>query len=241
MAVGYIFTVDDLVKRVNFMLFGTTTIDSVYDTDIRWALEQAMVEWAVETRPQDLITTGTVTTANGTSEYSLPDDFWEMAPAGVRINQDPYYTLTWIPKSSFQRYELDGTATTGTPTHYILLARQAADAVFKMRLYPTPNATLSVKVDYYALPTKIRDSASGDGAVIDRRLPPALIGALPMRAAMNFPNLLDASQLGAFNARWQDVLRLSRDTAVKQGGVQIVPDLMDGGVDFGPRAPSVIV
>ena len=240
MAVTYIYLVDDLVKRVNFMLFGTTTIDSVYDTDIRWALELAMVEWATETRPQDLTTTGTVTTADGTSEYSLPDDFWELRPMGVRINQSPYYTLTPIQKTTFQRYELDSQTGTGTPTHYILVSRNASSAEFKIRLYPTPNAILSVKVDYTALPAKIRDTTSADGTYMDKRLPPALIGALPMRAAMSFPHLLDSAQLGGYTARWQDIMRISRDTANKQGGAQIVPEPGDLGLGWGLRAPDTL-
>lgn len=240
MAVTYIYLVDDLVKRVNFALFGTTTIDSVYDTDIRWALELAMVEWAVETRPQDLTTTGTITTADGTSEYSLPDDFWELRPAGVRINASPWYTLQPIPKPTFQRYELDGTGTTGTPTHYVLLSRSSSTAEFKIRLYPTPNAILSIKVDYVALPAKIRDTVAGDGTYIDKRLPPALIGALPSRAAMSFAHLLDSAQLNACAARWADAMRISKDTAVKQGGAQIIPEPMSDAFDFGPRAPGTL-
>lgn len=247
MAVAHIYLVDDLVKRVNFAITNSTTVDSTLDSDIRWALEEALMNWIVETRPQDLTTTGTVTTANGTAEYSLPDDFWEMRPNGVRIDGSPYTTLCHLQKEAFQRLQLYSNTGTGTPSHYAILQRSASTAIMSIRFYPIPNATLSIKVDYVALPSRPSTTTSGDGAYLDKRVPPALILPLVRRAALiGFSHMLDASQQAAFADAWATALRLSKDTAVKQGGVIVTPEAWNPATDGGGygdgafQAPNIL-
>lgn len=242
MANNYLYLVDDLVKRVNFAVTGSTTVDDALNVDIRWALEAAQLEWLFATRPQDVTTTGSVTTADGTAEYALPDDFWEMRPQGVRLNASPFTTLSYLTQAEFQRYQLHSVTTTGTPSAYVLLARSASTGLMQIRFMPIPNAILTVKVDYVPLPQKLRDTTSGDGTYIDKRVPSGLVLPLARHAAvLGFSHMLDAAQIRAFEKAWEKALEISRDTAVKQGGVVAVPHGYDYDLDGAITSPTTLV
>ena len=242
MANNHLYLVDDLVKRINFAVTGSTTVDDALTVDARWALEAAIMEWVLATRPQDVTTTGTVTTADGTAEYALPDDFWEMRPNGVRLNASPYTTLRYMTQAEFQRYEFHSITTTGTPVYYAILSRSSSTGLMQIRFLPIPNATLTIKVDYVPLPAKVRDTTSGDGTYIDKRVPSGLVIPLAHRAAvLGFSHMLDAAQIGAFERSWQEALRMSRDTAVKQGGVVAVPHGYDYETDGLIVPPTTVV
>lgn len=235
MAVSYQYLVDDLVKRVNFAITGSTTVDDALDTDIRWALEAAQLEFVQTTKPDDFVTTGTVTTANGTAEYDLPDDFREMRPNGVRLAASPYTTLQYLSKTEFQRYQFHSLTGASTPYAYTLLSRSASTAVFTIRFLPIPDATLSIKVDYNALPTRIATTTLAGGSYVDRRLPPALIHALIYRAALHFPQLLQPSQLNSYAEMWMKAMSMARESAIKQEGVLATP------ADYDPRMDTAFV
>jgi hypothetical protein len=57
---------------------------------------------------------------------------------------------------------------------------------------------------------------------------------------LEFSHLLDASQRESARENWANAMRISKDTAIKQGGAQIIPEPMSDAFDFGPRAPGTL-
>lgn len=234
--------VDNIVARACERLINTSTVPTELDTRLRWACDDAIRSYVSETRPQDFITTATKSIVAGTSEYACPDDFFEFMPDGVRFDSTDYRKLSYMTREQYDRMGFERMQATGNPIYYIPEYRKASDASFYYKLWPTPSANFTLRLYYRAIPTSVRATTSGDGTYLDKRLPTMMVHRLIEGIIMQFPDYLDAGTLAWAEKRWQDAIRLGKDSSTKQAGEPLIPDEMSGARRFeeGPIPPLTL-
>jgi hypothetical protein len=188
--------IDTLVARVSFALANDATPPSGMDPEIRWAIQHTISEMVNTANPGSFRVDGTLTTANGTSTYDLADDFSQMIDSSVKLSVSDFRTLRLIPEFQYNDWQLDRDQRSGTPEAYFVRAKSSSNGAWSIRLWPTPTSVLTVAYRYRAIPAKMYDSVSGDGAILDKRFQPELFAAVRSGAILRFPNYLsDADKL----------------------------------------------
>lgn len=111
----------------------------VTDDEIDRRINEAMFEVAGLFVHNRLKRDTTITTASGTEEYALPADYW-----WARVYKDETNTqrLTWKRLEWIEEME-DGS--TGEPLYYHIEDEH-------VRLYPTPNAVMTIRLWYISRP-----------------------------------------------------------------------------------------
>ena len=208
-------TLGDLVSRVSFILTNSATAPTALATEIKWALNWAMRElFATHDFPSFKVET-TLSTANGTADYALPDDFVKIIEPGLYFDASPRETLHYYEEQD--RVELglmELYSTARKPEWWTIRGRSTTTGAFQLRLLPTPDATYSIRYTYYAHPALLAGQA--DGTEIDRRYPREMDEALVTLAALNpqFTAYLLADQQQTLFLKYQkfiqDVPRRSR-------------------------------
>jgi len=106
---------------------------------IRW-LNQSYLEVVAMTRPQLLSGSETVTTVSGTAEYTFSED--NVLTIDDCIDTTVHQPLYPISEHQYNQFNLGG-STTGTPSYYYNSGVDS-NGLFKVTLWPTPNAVHSV-------------------------------------------------------------------------------------------------
>jgi hypothetical protein len=102
---------------------------------------------------------GTITTASGTREYSLPADFYQLVSMWETTNSR---RLAGMSRSRWVDFvEARSTIPEGVPCAYCLFGWDATTGRRRVRLYPTPGGIYTVKVFYYWYPDDISESNDG--------------------------------------------------------------------------------
>ena len=120
-------------------------------TQYNTAIDRAQEQFALDTRA--LWRDESWTTAINDATYALPSDFqWE-----------DWVTYDGVELKPISRHEIsrlagiDWTATTGTPTHYIVDPEEAQKQV---RLYPIPQDTKTLIMRYFPIPASLSSDSS---------------------------------------------------------------------------------
>lgn len=199
-------TIDNLVIPVYFHLSNVwassiSGVDTNLVSPIKWALHCALRELVERTEHAGFRVAGSVTTANGTATYDLPDDFHREIEEGVKFAASDYRTLKYISPQEWDAAMLDANTTRADPYLYTLIGRNTSTAAARIKFYPTPSSTRTVTVNYLAFPTKIYDLANG--TAIDKRVPPEYHHILPSGAMRHMPRYISDADWQKHAALWE--------------------------------------
>lgn len=110
--------------------------------------------------------TGTLNTSQGTQEYSLSSNFATMDAQNiisVAIQGASQSKLTYWPYNQLRANQPDfDYIGTGIPTRYYIKSGSIG-------FWPSPDATYSVAIDYFNLPTEMSDDADEPSLPVDYR------------------------------------------------------------------------
>jgi len=133
-------TGSEFVDMLRDMLGGETEETLSETRLLRW-LDQSHLEVVAAVKPSLLDGSETVTTADGTAEYTFTyDNVMEITDA---INNTSHQPLYPINEHQYNQFNLGGTQT-GSPSYYYNSGADTAGKV-KVTLWPTPNAVYSVE------------------------------------------------------------------------------------------------
>lgn len=121
-------------------------------------VREGMFDLAVQTFTPSLLDVSTFSTVNGTSTYSLagnPLRVASMSLGGLTL-KDTNISRLIVESPGFN------SASTGSPTHWFLIGR-GTSGESKVRLWPTPNATLTVTVVSLRAPAAL----PGSGQILE--------------------------------------------------------------------------
>ena len=187
--------VDTLVDRVSFAVTNNATCDNDLDVEIRWALNEKLLDLVTRSNHWGLRTDASFATVASQSEYALADDFHELIDSSVVFTTNDKRTLLYMPETDFNDFWLQTRNSQARPTHYWVRTRSPATGVATIKLWPTPVAVDTVAYRYRAVPTLINTTVRGAGDVLDRRFPIEHVPTLIHGAVTHFPNYLNAQDL----------------------------------------------
>jgi hypothetical protein len=132
-------TVGDLVSRVSFVLTNDTTAPSGLTTDIKWALDAALDEFANKYDLPQFRAEDTVSWVADQKDYALPDDFRRIVEPSLRYTDGPKYTLSYVELQEWDRLEADRFANDQSrPRFYTIMGADATTGALQIRPLPTP-------------------------------------------------------------------------------------------------------
>jgi hypothetical protein len=179
-------TVGDLVSRVSFVLTNDTTAPSGLTTDIKWALDAALDEFANKYDLPQFRAEDTVSWVADQKDYAMPDDFRRIVEPSLRYTDGPKYTLSYVELQEWDRLEADRFANDQSrPRFYTIMGADATTGALQIRPLPTPSAAADLSFVYISKPTPI--SSASDVTLVDRRFPTHLYHALVEMAVTKFP------------------------------------------------------
>lgn len=231
--------IETLTARVHFAIANTATVDTTLKTEIKWALHCALRELIERTEHSGFRVIGSLTTANGTKTYALPDDFHREIEEGVKFAASDYRTLTYISEQDYDSKMLDANTTTGDPYLYMIRGRNSTSAAAQMSFYPTPSSIRTIYINYLAFPVKLYDLA--DGTAIDKRIPPEYHHILVTGALRHLPNYVK-DKWPVYNGLWEQMVMEAKKKAVQVTGQTYQRELYApgiGAVGLG-RVPSTL-
>lgn len=194
------YLVDTLVDRVSFHVTNSATPDTDLDREIRWALNEKMLDLVTRSGHWGLRTNGTISIVNGTSDYFLADDFHEMIDSSVLLTTSDKRSLVYIPETDYNDYRLQTRDATGTPSHYWISKRSPTTGQAVLHVWPTPTGSDTLAYRYRAIPAQICYSVRGSGEKLDPRFPFEHVPTLIHGAVTHFPNYINGQDL-SFHAQ----------------------------------------
>jgi hypothetical protein len=202
-------TVGSLVSDIAEIVANTASPQTSYANQIKAAAQFALMELVNKTRPSWLHReSGTpITTADGTSDYTLADDFFMMVDtAGVWCTAAPFAVLQYMTMQDWVANRgHDTSRKSDPPTHYCLPHSDVSTGAQIIRLYPTPSTVRTLKYRYIATPAAI--DAAADSTNLDVRIPPSMHHVLVWGAVANLPGLMnDPQRLALYESRWRSAL-----------------------------------
>lgn len=187
--------VDTLVDRVSFQLTNSATPDSDLDREIRWAIQQSVLDALTRSGHWGIRCDGSIVTVAGDSDYALADDFHELLDQSVVFTTNTRMTLKFLPEHEFNVFQLGQASAAGRPTHYWVRSRDVDTGLATMRVWPTPTDVDTIAYRYKAVPRPIDTTLRGDGAVLDRRIPIEFCKTFVHGALTHFPRVLNNQDL----------------------------------------------
>lgn len=209
-------TVGDLISRLSFSLWNTTTVQAGTETDVQWALSLTMRNIVNRCNLSDFITQATVTTVADQDIYDLPDDFKRMIEPGVHYQEGSSQVQRWLPYYEEQDYVSSHGPfrfqTNSRPRAYTILGRKkqtdpatpigTGEGSYQLKLVPTPDDVYLLDYSYYAVPEDFKEAALTDE--IDVRFPRDAVDAIWMGAAYQyFPQYLSIDVQRGFRENFE--------------------------------------
>ena len=147
----------ELRTRARQLLFDEAQPYGWADTELNAYINEALRQACV--RGQLLRRLDTVTLVSGTASYDLPDYFDPWQVTRVYLSSTPEIEVTKRSRPElireYQTYDLGS----GTPIHYRLDGPNES-APFGLVLFPTPDATDTLNIEYIALPCDLSTDTS---------------------------------------------------------------------------------
>ena len=200
-------TVGDLVESVAFHLANATSVDATLTAEIQRNLGWALTALLSETYLPAFRTDAQITLVDGTSDYSLPDDFEAIIEPSVYYDSSPRETLLYYEEQDRIRGEWqERLSSERKPTHFTIRERSTSTGAYQLRVISTPDTTYTINYTYFAIPTPIEGDTS-TATELDRRFPRNMIDGLVKGAALGFPQYLTQDQQAAFKMRFEEVHR----------------------------------
>lgn len=184
---------------------------NTYRARVKNWLNEAQARIARKMQLREQFTSTTITTASGTSTYSIPTDFVRMN--GV-VDQSYPLELRYVEDPDDLLVRNENSANTGRPTEYSL----TEDGLL---LSPEPDAVYSLTMNYYSRPTDMDDD--GDISTLPADYHDVMVSYALSRAYRSE----DDMQMSQF--MYQEYLRdLSQLSADKQFEVRDAPRQVPG-------------
>jgi len=207
-------TIGTLVSRIAFHLTNNATAETDLSTEAKFALDRVLRAIVREVRPRSFVVESTISATSGTASYLLATDVFELIYPSLRItNSRTQYPIEMI---ELQDYDASGMpywmTVNAIPRHAALINQDASTGAWRLRFYPTPDASYTVNYSYIGYPTRITSSTT-DGTELDPRFPRDLEDALIHGACMSFPQYLGADQQIAFQKFYMEAVKNYRSTA----------------------------
>jgi hypothetical protein len=154
-------TAEDMVDMVRDSLGGETS-ETLSDTRVLRYINQSYLELCSQYQFDQLSTSTTVTTTSGTAEYELSvSNVMQIIKVVDDTNNFMLYTMN---ESQYHQFT-QGNTTSGAPVYWFIDGVGSNDR-YNMKLYPTPNATLSLIVYYTQSPDELVLSPTATSPVI---------------------------------------------------------------------------
>jgi len=201
-------TVQDLVSRVSYILTNDPTPPATLQTEIQWALDWSMRDMALKGILSAFKTEAQLSLVAGTSDYTLPDDFYSLIEPSMYFNASPRWPLRFYTEQDRVEYGLTETLqTSARPYWWTILGRDLANSTGRhsVRFLPTPDTTYTINYTYIAVPESIVTKSLNED--IDVRFPRDKTQALIYGAATMFPAYLGADQQQYYQAKYLETLQ----------------------------------
>lgn len=104
------------------------------------------------------VKTDTITSANGTQEYDLAADFYQIIKMWDATNSRQVHP--WTPQEWIQNVESLESIPAGIPRRYCITEFSESSNLWKVRFYPTPGGTYSLKNFYNWQPSAIASTGT---------------------------------------------------------------------------------
>jgi hypothetical protein len=147
----------------------------------------------------------TLTTSNGVAYVNCPSDFLSVYSMAVVLPSGVYEFL--LNKDvNFIRASYPNPATTGTPRYYALFGPTVADeAELRFIIGPTPNAALSLDLNYFYYPESI---VTAGNTWLGDNFDPVLLYAVLVEAATYMK--AEADMVNLYNTKFQEALLMAK-------------------------------
>lgn len=166
-------TVDDVLKRLSYIIEGTETASTAIRPSYIHALQAAFNELVSEGMPAAFRSETTFNTVDGTEDYTTPTDFKQLIEPSMRFTASPRWTLTYVPQQEYDRNNLETvyhTSSKSRPRIFTIIGKDKTDGLWQFRLRPVPDQAYSIKYRYLAWADQFTSDTDGT-TVIDRRFP----------------------------------------------------------------------
>ena len=190
-------TVQTLLNRMKFHIYGPGVTDTALDTELQNALQSVLNDMVMRNSVFSLKATFGIQTTPSCAEYALPDDFDKIIEPSLKFTSDPQWTVFWYDQQGY-----DGSMSSawyrssGRPTNYTLQGRDRDTGLFILRFIPTPDAVYALTGEYMSVPERIDTASLTDN--LDKRFPPSLWDALVYGGLLRLPQYLGKDRQEGF-------------------------------------------
>lgn len=129
------------------------------DAQIDAYVAEGATRFAQETLPPGLLDSVSINTSNGVSTYEVSGN--PLRVVSAFISGEPLVLIT--SQRLFVSHPAWPGAASATPTHFFLVGRDATSGNPKLRLWPTPNATMAMTVTVLKKPSAL----PGSGEILE--------------------------------------------------------------------------
>ena len=233
--------VDTLVDRVSYALVNSSTPDANLDLEIRWALNEVLLDLVTRSDHWGLRMDGSVTLTSGVMDYALADDFHSLIDSSVVYTTNDRRQIQYIPETDFNDFWLQQGNQTGRPYRYFVRAKSQSTGVAQIRFWPTPTQDDTVAYRYRSMPTQVYQTVRGSGEVIDRRFPMEHIPTLIHGSVMHFPQFITDSDMRVHQMKYEQGMAKMRNKASPVEGQAFQRKAYTGGRSggFGFGSPQI--